>query len=466
MLGIELDRKSEIQLWRQTYQALKSLMLCGQLKAGEALPSTRQLAKELSVSRNTVCEAYDLLISEGYVISRQGSPTRVADGLCIQASEQATTSSGTDSRIGPPITVSFQTGRPDLKQFPRFLWQQLMNKACDRLPLEAFGYTGPQGLPELREEIAAWLFRSRGLKISPDDIFVTAGATHGLHIIADILCEESKNILMEDPCHKGMLDTFINKGCTIVPIPADADGMQTDYLSKCGRKGPIYVTPSHQFPLGGILPAARRTALIHFARENDLYIIEDDYDSEFRYSGESIAPLYTMDPQRVIYVGTFSKAVFPALRIGYVILPYKIQPQWRNLRTHTDVQNPPFEQAALSEFFRSRKLDRHIRKMRRIYGQRRQVLLQSLEAVFGRECTAYGDSAGLHVAIDFPGRRFDGAFMKNCLINGLYITPLESHCIEKGRHLSMLLMGYGHLEPDEIKRGVALLSDTMRKSDV
>ncbi|SDG60524.1 PLP-dependent aminotransferase family protein [Desulfosporosinus hippei] len=462
MLGIELNRNNELQLWRQIYQHLKELMLSGQLKAGEALPSTRELAKELKVSRNTVCEAYDLLIAEGFILSRQGASTRVSEGLCLEPVKPAS-SPKLKSKAVRSISVSFRTGRPDLRQFPRFLWQQLLHKASEELPLEDFGYTGPQGFPALREEIAAWLFRSRGLKVSSEDIFITAGATQGLHLIADILCRENQKILMEDPCHLGMLGTFLNKGCSIIPIPVDAEGMQTDYLSKCGSTGPIYVTPSHQFPLGGILPASRRAALIRFAREKDLYIIEDDYDSEFRYSGEPIAPLYTLDPQRVIYVGTFSKAVFPALRIGYVILPYQLQERWRDLRTHTDVQNPIFEQAALAEFFRTRKLDRHVQKMRKIYGQRRQVLLDSLAEAFGSEWIAYGDSAGLHVAIDFPGRRFDEGFKSSCLKNGIYITPVESHCLEKGRHQSKLLMGYGHLEPDVIRNGVVLLSDIIKK---
>ncbi len=462
MLGIKFNRKSELQLWRQIYQALKELMLSGQLKAGETLPSTRELAKELDVSRNTVCEAFDLLIAEGFVISRQGAPTRVANGLCVESIEPALLTK-TKSKSIQPILVNFRTGRPDLTQFPRFLWQQLLHKASEELPLEAFGYTGPQGLPVLREEIAIWLFRRRGLKISPNDIFITAGATHGLHLIAEILCGDGKNILMEDPCHIGMLGTLIHKGCTIVPIPVDAEGIQTDYLSKCQSTGPVYVTPSHQFPLGGILPASRRASLIRFARKNGLYIIEDDYDSEFRYSGEPIAPLYTLDPQRVIYVGTFSKAIFPALRIGYVILPYPLQDRWRELRTHTDVQNPPFEQAALAEFLRTRKLDRHVQKMRKLYGQRRQVLLESLKEIFGSKWIAYGDSAGLHVAIDFPGKRFDEAFKNYCLQNGLYITPVESHCIEKGRHQSKLLIGYGHLEPAAIKNGVKLLSEMMTR---
>jgi GntR family transcriptional regulator/MocR family aminotransferase len=491
MLGIVLDRTSELHLWRQIYQALKDLMLTGQLKAGESLPSTRELAKELNVSRNTVCGAYDLLIAEGYIISRQGTPARVADGLYIEPDELLL-SPGPKSQAAYPISVSFQTGRPDLKLFPRYLWQQLMHKASEALELEAFGYTGPQGLYSLRVEIAAWLFRIRGLKVSPDDIFITAGATHGLHLIAEILCgvgrqqsmDDSRQIqtgdssqtpmgyggqiLMEDPCHIGMLGIFKNKGCSIIPIPVDDNGLQTECLQKyqgiCKSQSIslIYVTPSHQFPLGGILPASRRAALIRFARENDVYIIEDDYDSEFRYSGELIAPLYSMDPHRVIYVGTFSKAVFPALRIGYVILPHPLRERWSDLRTHTDVQNPVLEQAALAEFLRTRKLDRHVRQMRKIYGQRRQVLLGSLKETFGTGWTVYGDSAGLHAAVEFTGIRFDESFKEICLRNGLFITPAESYCIEKGCHQSKLLIGYGHLEPDMIRKGIRMLYDIIQ----
>ncbi len=464
MLGIVLSRSSEVPLWRQVYQSLKELILSGQLKAGEPLPSTRELSQELKVSRNTVCVACDLLISEGFAISRQGAPTRVAEGLCLEPLSEPSKQKTLD-KVDYEISVSFRTGKPDLRHFPRFLWQQLINQSTDKLPLKAFDYSDPQGLLELREEIAEWLFRSRGLKVSSDDIFITAGATQGLHILADILCGENKTVLMEDPCHMGMLGTFLNKGCSIVPIPVEKHGMQTDILYSCGKRGPVYVTPSHQFPLGGILPASRRAALIRFARDNDIYIIEDDYDSEFRYSGEPVAPLYSMSPQRVIYVGTFSKTVFPALRIGFVILPLALQELWRTLRTYTDVQNPPFEQAALAELIRTRKFDRHVQKMRKIYSRRRQALLESLADVFGKDWTLCGDSAGLHVAIEFPGRCFDEAFYKRCLQNGIYIKPIESYCIEKGRYLSKLLMGYGHLEPEEIKQGVMLLSDIINKTE-
>jgi len=226
----------------------------------------------------------------------------------------------------------------------------------------------------------------------------------------------------------------------------------------------VYITPSHQFPLGGILPATRRTALLRYAKERGIYIIEDDYDSEFRFSGAPVAPLYAMDSSRVIYVGTFSKTVFPALRIGFAILPRELQERWRDIRTHSDVQNPPFEQAALAEFLRTRKLDRHIRTMRKKYEKRRQDLLDALDAEFGTACHACGDAAGLHVAVQFTGARFDGSFETRCDQTGIRVVTLEEHCIEKGLHTDELVLGYGHMEPEAIAEAVRLLAVEIRRS--
>lgn len=454
MLGIHLDRESELPLRRQIYQSLKDQMTRGRIKSGETLPSTRELSRNLNVSRSTVSEAYDMLIAEGYVISSQGAPTRVAEGLGMEWNPSSSL------RVEAPqesvYQADFRTGQPDLRLFPRHLWLRMIHCAAEELEPEHYGYTGGSGLPELRNEIASWLFRSRGLKVFAEDIFITQGATHALHLAAELLCRRDGVILTEDPCHTGMLRTFINSGCNIVPVPADESGIRTEQL-KSRKAAAVYVTPSHQFPLGGILPASRRTSLIRFARENDVYIIEDDYDSEFRYCGEPISPLQAMDPQRVIYVGTFSKSFYPALRVGYVILPGELQNQWVRLRTYTDVQNPVLEQAALALLLRTRKLDRHVQKMRRIYGERRRVLLESLEENFKTEWRAFGDNAGLHLTVEFPGLCFDDAFRKSCREHGINVTTAEFHCIEKGNHRNKLLIGYGHLTPEEIRKGIGLL---------
>ncbi len=457
-MGIKLNRQSELPVKRQLYEALKKQITGGQLRSGEALPSTRELAQALAISRSTVCESYEMLLAEGFVISRQGAPTVVADSLYV---EKLPDVMPCDAAVHTPIAADFCTGRPDLNLFPRFVWQQMMRRALAQTPLSSYGYTGPQGMDALREEIASWLFRCRGLTVHPGDVFITAGATHALHLAADLLHRDGQRLLIEDPCHTGMLRTFLNKGYKVMPVPVDDQGLITDCLPEHGENFAVYVTPSHQFPLGGILPASRRAALIRYARERDMYVIEDDYDSEFRYSGEPVAPLYALDPQRVVYVGTFSKTLFPALRIGFALLPRQLQKRWQTLRTHTDVQNSLFEQAALALLIDTRKLDRHIQKMRRVYGQRRQALLDALEGSFGGAWLPWGDNAGLHLAIQFPGMRFDSAFHKQCLRHGVYVTPVEHHCIKKGRHLDKLLLGYGHLTPEEIFHHVPLLLQAM-----
>lgn len=461
MWGIELNRQSGISLSRQIYQTLRDCILDGKIKSGEALPSTRELAKQLAVSRNIICEGYEMLLAEGFIKSRQGSPTRVAQGLHLEKTP-VFQESEKNKIYSQSFLADFKTGQPDLRHFPKNLWQQLLSQAFKEMPLEQLGYAGPEGLKPLREEISSWLFRSRGLTVNPPNIFITSGATQGLHLLADLLLAKGGELLIEDPCHTGMLRALQGKGYPIRPVPVDHQGLETEKLVGKGAKA-VYVTPSHQFPLGSILPAHRRAALIRFARENDLYIIEDDYDSEFRYCGSPVSPLYALDPQRVIYVGTFSKSLFPALRIGYVVLPPKLHSHWRYLRVYTDVQNPPFEQIALAKYLSTRKLDRHVQKMRKIYGQRREFFLKTLEEYFGKGWHSWGDQTGLHLVLQFPGLIFDREFIKKIRNYGIRLAGVEYHSICKGKHQDKLLMGYGHLEPNEIRKGIALFYTFMEK---
>ncbi len=459
MYSIEVKRQSEIPIKRQIYQALKDRILDGRLKAGEVLPSTRELAERITVSRHTVCEAYDMLITEGFVLSHQGAPTCVAEGLRIDKLSEEVQNAQEKNKTR--YRVDFKTGWPDLRHVPRYLLRQITYKTFVQIPLEQFGYVSPQGAVELRSEISSWLFRSKGLNVDTDDIFITSGATHALHIIANLLLGRGKKIAIEDPCNRGILQIFLNAGYEAESIPVDEKGIQVGCLDGVSVSA-IYTTPSHQFPLGSILPASRRAELIRHARETDIYLIEDDYDSEFRYAGEPVAPLYAMDPRRVVYVGTFSKVLFPAIRIGYVILPKELQPTWRELRMHMDVQNPPFEQAILAELMRTRKFDRHIRRMRKLYGERRTALLGALEKAFGDGWRACGDAAGLHLSVEFKDMLFDEAFIKRCKENGIRIASVERHAIQKGKHSNKLLLGFGHLEPREIWEGVLILRSVIQ----
>lgn len=459
MLGILLDKTSELPLKRQLYEALRQRILSGQLCGGEALPSTRALAAALALSRSTINEAYEMLLAEGYLVSKMGAPTRVEHGLALPMPDRLPTQCSPEPEM--PIRVNFQTGRPELRAFPRRQWQAMLARAADALPQEALGYGDPQGLPALRHEIAAWLMRSRGLAVSEADIYITAGTTHALHLLSLLLCDGGRRLAVEDPCNSVMLASFLQGGAGIVPVPVDAHGLQTDLLPPSEGVAAVYVTPSHQFPLGGILPASRRAALVRYAREGDCYLVEDDYDSEFRYAGEPIAPLWSMEPQRVVYVGTFSKSLFPALRIGFAVLPQALRARWLALRMHTDVQNPPFAQAALAEFLCARKMDRHVQAMRRLYGRRRAALLGALAAAFGNQAIPFGDPAGLHIAVAFPQYPIDERLLCLCKQRGLLLLPVEEHCAKKGRYTQMLLLGFGHLDEAEITEGVRLLAEAL-----
>lgn len=458
MWGIELQYKSEISISRQIFLSLKERILTGQIRQGEALPSTRELAKGLGVSRNTVCEAYDMLSTEGFIASRQGAPTRVADGLYIEHKRTLLKKAvPAETKTAKPVIVSdFKTGEPDLTLFPWKLWTQIVREAAECLPAHQLGYNGPIGYPPLREEIAHWLFRSRSIDVNPQDVFITAGATQALHLLVDLLHKEGCTFVLENPSHPGTHAIITDKGYPLRWVAVDACGADIESLD--GKFiSAVYITPSHQFPLGCILPASRRAALIRLAETNDFYIIEDDYDSEFRYSGSPVSPIYSMDSSHVIYVGTFSKTLFPALRLGFVVLPKPLQAEWKRRRTYLDVQNPIIEQAALAEFLRTRKIDKHVQRMRRVYGEKRQVLLNAIKSNFGNSVRPWGDASGLHVALQIPGMEFGEAFVQDSLEAGIRVYPLAHYCHGENFHNDKLLLGYGHLSFKQIQEGVQAL---------
>ncbi len=465
MWNLNLSRNSEWSLARQIYRQVSSLILDGRLAGGEALPSTRELARDLGVSRHTVSEAYEMLLAEGYLCCSQGAPTRVAPDISRQRQLSADRSgspahagSEANQRHRRPIRYDFRTGRPDLSQFPLASWRKAAGAAVAELDLANWGYADAAGLPALRAEIAAWLFRSRGMTVAPDDVFITAGATHALCIAVDLLGGPGRPVMMEDPCHIGLYQVLQSRHMPVIPLEIDQHGILAAGLDH-PEAAAIYVTPSHQFPIGGILPAGRRSALIQSACRYGQYILEDDYDSEFRYGGEPVSPLWSLAPDRVIYIGTFSKTLFPAIRIGYAIVPSVLQKQWRFLRTHMDVQNPPFEQAALAGFLRSRQFDRHVRRMRRIYAGKRNLLLQGLHMRFGDNLQVLGDAAGLHVAVALPDCRLPDDIIRKAREQGIRLATARHHSIRQTAFADTLILGFGHLEREALPAAVEVLAD-------
>jgi GntR family transcriptional regulator/MocR family aminotransferase len=462
MWNIILKREKEISLSRQLFYSIKKLILEGKITAGEALPSSRGLAKNLSVSRSTVCEAYDMLITEGFVVSRQGAPTKVKEGLYL---EKYHTKAVTYETSQPSFSTDFKTGQPDVSCFPRYLWNQLLYKSCEKLQDKDLGYFTTAGYEPLREEISQWLFRTRGILAKSQDIFITTGTTQALNLFVQMLSKEGLPFAVEDPCHLGIIEILKNRKIPFLGIPVDENGIRTEQLENRDFST-VYVTPSHQFPLGGILPAERRAELIRLARKQNFYIIEDDYDSEFRYGGAPITPLYSMDCESVLYAGTFSKTMYPALRVGFVVLPPPLHAQWLHLRKYFDVQNPIIEQAALAEFLSQRKLDKYVQKICQLYGEKRQLLLKSILQCFGKEVCLLGDTSGLHLVLQIPGVCFNEGFIAKSQAFGIRVYPIEHYCIRKGNHSDKLMLGYGHLHVDEIHQSVLRLYDFIMKNSI
>lgn len=471
-MWLTLERDSIVPMGRQIYEAVKAMILRGELAAGERLPSSRSLARELDVSRNTALDAYDRLLAEGYLVARHGSGTVVADGIATDEMESG--GSRRDLSVGGerPVAadagvIDFSSGIPDVAVFPRKDWGTVYRRACESLPDSAFRYAAAEGVWALREAIAAWLFRVRGIRTVPGRIMITSGSTQGLSLISGILYRKGTTVLVEDPVHKGLVSVVGRAGYTITGIPADEYGMDTARLDGLGSDlaknvSFAYVTPSHNYPLGGILPVQRRQSLIRFVKRAGCYIVEDDYDSEFRYSGAPVSSLYELAPEKVIYLGSFSKILTPAMRLGFAILPHALVDEWKPEKKYSDVHTDALSQYALAAFIDSGALERHIWKMKKRYGRKREHLIQCLKRHFGDGFTITGEAAGLHLVAGFPGVDFTGGLTRELLLRGIWVVPVEDHSIcRDGSHAHEIVLGYSHLSASDMEKGIAILSGAL-----
>lgn len=459
MLWIPIDRSLDVPLKRQVYEYIRKLILHGELKAGERLPATRECASLLGISRNVVIEAFEQLLAEGYIVGQQGSGTYVAEGACLEPiqEEQTTTLSISEEGKEEKDVIDFRSGIPALDMFPKKDWGRLAKEVCIEAPNTTFGYDHPEGRLELRKILSQYLRRTRGVKCHADQIVITSGATQAFSLITKLLLYQDDEVVIEDPITNEIQTIFTSTGASLIPIPVDDYGMRTDLLSSSQNVKFVFVTPSHQFPLGSILPIQRRIQLIQFARANECYIVEDDYDSEFRYAGEPISSLQGLDSERVIYVGTFSKNLSPALRMGYLVLPQALIEHCRSLKWFHDLHTPSLNQMLLARFIEDGLLERHIRKMRKIYMKRREVLRRALNHKFGQSVKVLGDSTGLHLIAEFKGIEFTEDLIERLYQSNAKVYPVEHHTIHKGRHVNKVILGYGNLKAEEIEEGVCRL---------
>ncbi len=460
MLHLTLNKTKKRTYTRQIYREIREKILSGELTAGEKLPSSRELCEQLRVARNTVLTAYEMLAAEGAVNSVAGSGFYVGGGVHITPPQVPITQRQTASLsalVIPEGTVNFDSGLPALDLFPREKWNRTVSHAFLDAPVSALGYDDPQGRLELRSVLCAYLKKTRGISCTPEQVLITAGAKQGLTLAAKCLLSADSQVWMENPSNANVQQIFSYHTRHIVPFDVDAQGIRPEDFPQEGTPALIFVTPSHQFPLGGILPIRRRIALVEFARKSGAYLLEDDYDSEFGYDAPPAASLFELDSRRVLYVGTFSKVLFPSIRLGYLVAPANLVPRLRELKRLADHHANSVYQLALLRFLESGELERQIRRMKRVYRKRRDLLITLLRQYFGEQVRISGAAAGMHLIADFPGVSFPEERIRRLLRAGVYLVPVEQHSLTKGDHLGQVILGYASLSRQEMERGLALL---------
>ncbi|MEA4968245.1 MAG: PLP-dependent aminotransferase family protein, partial [Bacteroidaceae bacterium] len=364
MVFISIDRKSSVSLTSQIYNYLRESVLNGTLLQEEKLPSTRELSKILNVSRNVVIESYEQLIAEGYAYAKDGSGTYVCKGTLLKKSPENnyTCQKATDTiEKNNPDTICFRTGIPDLSSIPIKKWGQIYRDISLSITPSQMDYQTSFGEYSLRYQLSLYLNQVRGVNTTPHNIVITNGAAQAFSLLCGLI-SNNQYALVENPLSYGILHTLKSNNVNLRAIPVDQFGMITSDLPDIPVKL-IFTTPSHQFPTGVILPINRRIEMIKYARKHDSFIVEDDYDSEFRFNGDPIQSMQHLDESRVIYVGTFSKTLMPALRIGYLVLPDSLCAQLKEAKYVADLHSPILEQLTLEKFIETGLLNRHIKKM-------------------------------------------------------------------------------------------------------
>ena len=464
MIWINVDRNSSVTLIRQLYDKIRNGILNGELRAGYKLPSTRELSKNLGISRNVVLEAYDMLAAEGYIDGVRGSGMYVAQNASFEGYKD-TCDMDLFGKQTPAVedngVIYFRSGLPALDLFPIKSWSNIMKNSCMGIPASVLSYGESAGCTGLRDTLAQYLLRVRGVRCKPDNIIITTGAVQALKLTAQLLLSPGDEVLLEEPSNYDLRKILSSTGAGVIPVPVDEHGMRTQLLPEDKGVKLVYVTPSHQFPLGGILPIQRRIELIRYSRNKECYVIEDDYDSEFRYEGPPVSSLQSLDPHRVIYVGTFSKIMFPAIRIGYMVLPDKLVGKCCRLKRHSDFQTPIIEQLALASFIDGGLLERHISRMKKVYHKRQQRLIKCLEAAFPGQFTVLGKSTGLHVVVEFKFKVTNN-MLGSLKKHRIRIFPVDVHSISRGSHANKFIFGYGNLTEEEIDEGVRRIKEAFQ----
>jgi len=473
---LPLDRGSGTPLYRQLYEGFRDAILERRLRAGQRIPGTRSLAVELGVSRLPLLNAYEQLVAEGYLESRTGSGTFVAsvparrptaDGARTPApgGKRRPTSRDTDFLAAGATEPwlagwgAFRVSEPAVDRFPHEIWSRLVGRQAraQRESTEGMRYGDPMGHRPFREAVAAYLRTARAVRCEADQVMAVSGSQQALSLIARVLVDPGRPVWVEEPGYPGARAVLRLRGAPLVPVPVDEEGLDVAAgIERCADASAAYVTPSHQYPMGMIMSASRRLRLLDWAQGNGSWIVEDDYDSEYRYDSPPIPSLQGLDrDSRVLYVGTFSKVLFPGLRLGYIVIPSDLVPRFAAVRDATDIFPPTLLQAVVADFVREGHFARHVRRMRALYRERRAVLVEALREELGAALRPIGDDAGMHLVASLA-RGDDRAPAVRAARMGLWAMPLSSCYLGRPSRRGFVL-GFGGASVTEIPRGVRRL---------
>jgi GntR family transcriptional regulator/MocR family aminotransferase len=472
---IAVHRNSGIPLHKQIYDAYRGAILRGDLHPGQQIPSSRIITTELQVSRFPVLNAYAQLLAEGYFESRVGAGTFVSTSLPEQLMSVAQPAPSPAQVPSGPRPVSqrslryplfdrshmlrgwgpFGVHQPAFDEFPFQIWSRLVTRHSHSPQANAIHHIDPRGSEGFREEICAYLRTARGVKCDAKQIMVVSGSQQALDITARVLFDPGSRVWVEEPGYQLERIILAAAGCHLCPVPVDSEGINVSAGIKhhCKARA-AFVTPSHQYPLGSTMSASRRLQLLNWAQSSGAWIIEDDYDSEYRYESQPFASLQGLDANaRVIYIGTFSKVLFPSLRIGYIVVPADLVHKFVAVRFAMDIFPPYLYQEVLTDFMRMGHFGRHIRRMRQLYNERRTALVKSLRNEFGDTLEVHGAEAGMHLVITLPNIASDKEIVAKAAKERIWLLPL-SNCYSGEKKRQGFILGFGSTPPGQMARAV------------
>jgi GntR family transcriptional regulator/MocR family aminotransferase len=479
---IVVDRRAAAPLHKQIYDAYRTAILRGDIRPGQQIPSSRELAFEINVSRFPVLNAYAQLLAEGYFESRACAGTYVSSSLPEQLMSVEEPAVLPDQAHSGPRPIAhrsllfprfegnattrgfgaFGVHQPAIDQFPFQIWSGLVTHHSKNPRASVLHHIDPLGSEHFRDAICNYLRTARAVKCEPNQIMIVSGSQQALDITARVLLDQDSAVWVEEPGYSLERTVLIAAGCHIIPVPVDSEGLNVSAGVELNRKArAVFVTPSHQYPLGSTMSASRRLQLLNWAQSSGAWVIEDDYDSEYRYGSQPIASLQGLDANsRVIYIGTFSKVLFPSMRIGYIVIPADLVERFVAVRFAMDIFPPYLYQEVLADFMNMGHFGRHIRKMRQVYSERRKVLTECLRNECSDLLEVHGSDAGMHLTVTLGNGLSDRDIAARAAQNKLWLWPLSPSYFGQPVRQGFIL-GFGSTTKSEIPRAVRQLRSVL-----